>query len=280
MTSKERVKAIFDFKIPDRVALYDLLPEDTYNKCDLDINVINDIKNIGMEESHSFDMLPLMDPFEDLTNAFGLEKLLEKVGKEPDEVSYELQKSSAKMLKRAGEIIDRAKKLPDGIWLWADMAYNKSAFFSLEFYEKHLFPLHKNICSYFAERGLPVVMHSDGNLNCMMGYLIDAGFKGLHPIESAAGMDIESLKKEYSGKIVLFANFSVDLLREEDEDNIFARIEEKLDIAMKDGAYVFGFDSPLTTEISPEKYRRVLNFVKEHGDYGRAAIHKQERAVK
>ena len=51
------------------------------------------------------------------------------------------------------------------------------------------------MCECFSGYNLPVVLHSDGNLTHILPSLVSAGFKGLHPLESAAGMDIVDLKE-------------------------------------------------------------------------------------
>lgn len=268
MTSKGRLKKIFNFEIPDRIPMYDLFVDVEYPEDDFDIKLL-DCSNVAKcKTEDKFNMLTLMDPFEDLSNAFGLELLLEKIGKDPEGVFYEFKKSTAKTLKRAGERIADTQDI-DGIWLWADMAYSKGTFFSESFYERHLFPLHKEICSYFAEHNLPVVMHSDGNLNNIFGYLLKAGFRGLHPLESASGMDLAELvtRCKDNDNMVFFANFNLDLLRHEDIEDIFETLVKKLDIAKKTTRYVFGFESPITSDVDLSKYKKVLEFVKEYGAY-------------
>jgi uroporphyrinogen decarboxylase len=113
------------------------------------------------------------------------------------------------MIAYTGDILEEQNRI-DGIWLWADMAGNQGTFFSEEFYKAHIFPLHKNICAHFSKYRLPVVIHSDGNLNRVMPYLVEAGFKGLHPVEAAAGMDLGGLETKYGDKMVFLWDLDLD----------------------------------------------------------------------
>ncbi len=152
----------------------------------------------------------------------------------------------------------------DGIWLWSDMAYKNGLLFSTSFYKNSLFPLHKEICSFSASKGLPVIIHSDGNLNSIMDLLVEAGFSGLHPAESSAGMDLEDLKKKYKNKIVLMGNFKLDLLRHNNIEELVSTFKRRLDIAVEGSGYIFGFESPISNDIDINRYKTLLNIVKEY----------------
>ena len=265
MTSKERIKKVFNFEKPDRIPVYDMFQNGLRSEYDFDIQILNSSNVSTQKGKDTFNMLPLMDPFEDLSNTFGLEELLLRIGKNPEEVYYEFKKSTSKTLKQAGRTIAKNKDI-DGIWLWADMAYNEGTFFSESFYITRLLPLHKEICTYFADRNMPVVLHSDGNLKAIMPYLIEAGFKGLHPVESQAGMGLEELN-EKRDNMVFLGNFSLDLLRFKEMEDLRPILARKLDFAKDKGGYVFGFESPITQDIDLDKYQKVIEFVKEYGRY-------------
>ena len=108
------------------------------------------------------------------------------------------------------------------------------------------------------------MLHSDGNLNSIMPYLIEAGFDGLHPVELSSGMYLEELKHKYENKIVFFGNFKLALLKY-DIDTLQRIFEKRLDILTKSGGYVFGFESPITQGVDLDKYRTVLEMVKHYG---------------
>ena len=144
------------------------------------------------------------------------------------------------------------------------MAYKKGLFFSSAFYEDFLFPLHKEICSFSASKGLPVIIHSDGNLYSIISLLIEAGFSGLHPVESSAGMDLEELKNKYKNKMVFLGNFQLDLLRYDNIEEVLSTFKRKLDIAREGSGYIFGFESPIGEDIDINRYKTLLNIVKEY----------------
>ncbi len=266
MTSKERIKKVFNFERPDRIPTYDLIqskmyPEDYF---DFDIVLLGCRDTEESRSKNKFRMLVAIDPFEDLSCAFGLESFLQKIAKDPVSVFDEFKRSTSKTIKRLDVALGRDSDI-DGIWLWSDMAYKKGLFFSTSFYENSLFPLHKEICSFSASKGLPVIMHSDGNLNSIIPLLIEAGFSGLHPVESSAGMDLEELKKKYKNKIVLMGNFQLDLLRHDNIEDLVSTFKRRLDIAVEGSGYIFGFESPISSDIDIGKYKLLLDIVRRYG---------------
>ncbi len=263
MTSRERVKKVFNFEEPDRVPVYDLVGHGVYPEDDFDIALLDHTDTEESRSKNKFRMLAAIDPFEDLSCTFGLEGLLEKIAKDPVSVFNEFKRSTRKTLKRLEVALGRGSDI-DGIWLWSDMAYKKGLFFSSAFYEDFLFPLHKEICSFSASKGLPVIIHSDGNLNSIISLLIEAGFSGLHPVESSAGMDLEELKNKYKNKMVFLGNFQLDLLRYDNIEEVLSTFKRKLDIAREGSGYIFGFESPIGEDIDINRYKTLLNIVKEY----------------
>ena len=112
---------------------------------------------------------------------------------------------------------------------------------------------------------MPVVIHSDGNLSSIISDLIEAGFTGIHPVESSSGMDLVELKNKYKTKIVFLGNFELDLLRYENEEDLASILKRRLDVAADGGGYIFGFESPIASDIDIDRYKTVLNMVKEYG---------------
>lgn len=56
----------------------------------------------------------------------------------------------------------------------------------------------------FKEAGAnKVILHSDGNIESVLDVLVEAGIDGINPVEPKAGMNMETLKKKYGGRLSL-----------------------------------------------------------------------------
>ncbi len=286
MTSKERIKRILDFKTPDRIGIMDmfwsetkrnwqaLLNKEPEEHFDMDIRVLDCDRDIGrgvLNEFFSeinenrFLALSIRDPFQRYVDDVGLEIALENIGKDPKGAFKNFKKGLDEVLTRAIGILDKGYDF-DGIWVFGDLAHKTGIFFSKEFYEKYLFPFHKEICYFFASYGIPTILHSDGNVSPIILLLIKAGFRALHPLQYTAGMDVELLKKEYKNDLVFFGNFDIDLLTLPKE-RVRSFLVERLEVFKEGGGYIFGLDGPIGPSAKIEDYSFILNIVKRYGRY-------------
>lgn len=115
---------------------------------------------------------------------------------------YEIQK--AKLFLDAGA---------DGIIIADDMAYNSGLFLPPNVMKKMVYPFYKQAVKEIkAYKDIPVVLHSDGNLNEALDDILDCGFDALQSLQPSAGMDILKLKKSIGDKITLWGNMDLDYL--------------------------------------------------------------------
>jgi uroporphyrinogen-III decarboxylase len=265
MTSRERVKRVFNFKKPDRLPVFDLVCSDSedYKSLDFDIEIINNAKIDINKTNNKFRMLEVNDPFQALSNIHGLENVLRGIAEEPSNISRGLKRIFHDIMEKTDSLIKKYEDI-DGIWLWADIAYKRDLLFSENYYDKQILPFHKEICERFNSQHLPVVLHSDGNLNGIMPQIIEAGFRGLHPVEESSGMKLDELKQIYGDKIVFIGGFKVDILNT--RYDIYEDILNRLDkINAFEVGYIFGFESPITEHIDIEKYAKIVKIIREYG---------------
>ena len=78
-----------------------------------------------------------------------------------------------------------------------DMAFKSGPLLRPAWMRKHYFPRLARVIAAHHARGIKVLFHSDGNLNPILGDLVDAGIDGLNPIEVLAGMDVADIHRRY-----------------------------------------------------------------------------------
>lgn len=57
-------------------------------------------------------------------------------------------------------------------------------------------------------KGIPILFHSDGNIEALIPDLLEMGIAALNPIEPY-GMDIRQIKKRYGRNLTLVGNLDV-----------------------------------------------------------------------
>jgi len=146
-----------------------------------------------------------------------------------------------------------------------DLGYRRGLFFSPDVYRKVIKPSHIKLCDFARRLGIPVMLHSCGNINEIIPDLIDAGFSGLNPLESKSGMDVRELKTKYGEQLVLQGGIDVRKMSKPDE--IEEEIRSKVSVAKVGGGYIFSSDHSVPSDVSLRDYQRVMTLAKKYGTF-------------
>jgi hypothetical protein len=133
----------------------------------------------------------LMELFEEI----GLEEFSYVLHDAPDIVLRQLEFLTAKTVQRIEHM--QAGTPVEGIFLGEDIAFKTNIMFPLEWMRRHWLPHLRRIIEAWHARRAKVIFHSDGNLNAIVGDLVEAGIDILNPIEIAAGMDVADLHRRF-----------------------------------------------------------------------------------
>jgi uroporphyrinogen decarboxylase len=147
------------------------------------------------------------------------------------------------------------------------MGSRSGPLFSLRTYDELFFPEDHRVCQFFAARGIPVILHSCGNVKRLIPRLIEAGYAGLNPLEVKAGMDLVELKKAYGDVLTFMGGIDVRQVADPDPRLIAAEIATKVPVAMQDGGYIYALDGPVLPGTSLERYCYVMELVRYYGRY-------------
>lgn len=307
MTSRERIKETFEFKMPDRLGMCDDITDNAMRKWEKDGDIRGaiipqeffgfDIRSFGFDQSFDikgksclslerverpsigeslkaryekaekeerFLALSCMEPFEHISGAVGRENLLMMMAGEADRAADLFLRSTEETLGMCQLMMDKGYHF-DGAWLWGDLGYQNGLLFSTDYYNAFLLSLHKEFCGFFEKKGMPVIFHSDGNIEELIPHLIEAGVRAIEPLECNTGMDIAGLKREYGKDLVFFGG--IDESSFQDAEKAEKEIRTKFKYLMKGGGYIYRADSPILENCRFKNYSRVIELVKEYGAY-------------
>jgi len=154
----------------------------------------------------------------------------------------------------------------DGAFLADDMGFRSGPMFSRQMYRQIIWPAHKRICDHLNADGAPPILHSDGDVRDLIPDIIEAGFKGLHPLEVKAGLDIADLKARYGGQIAFYGNIDARVMAGTREQ-IEREISTKIPLAKEGGGYIYHSDHSVPDDVPFENYAYTIELVKEYGAY-------------
>ncbi len=156
----------------------------------------------------------------------------------------------------------------DVILVADDLGYDSSTFFSPSWYEQYLFPYFKELTDEIKRNNIPILLHSDGNINSILESLIDLGFDGLNPIERKANMRLKNIREKYGNKICLVGNVnsSKTLVFGKEED-----VEKETLGCIRDGgqngAYILASDHSFHYDIPTKNIFKMIDVRNRFGRY-------------
>jgi len=119
-----------------------------------------------------------------------------------------------------------------------------------------------------SDLGVPVIMHNDGNIWDVLDDLVNTGIKGFHPVEKAAGMDLQLVKTRYQGKLCPIGNVNnKTTMVTGTPEEVKAEVRECISIGAPGGGYIIATDHSIHDDIPTENVFAFIDAVKEYGKY-------------
>jgi uroporphyrinogen decarboxylase len=95
-----------------------------------------------------------------------------------------------------------------GIWINDDMGFQTGPLVAPKLYQKYTFPYYREIKHLVASKGIPLLLHSDGNITKILPDLAEIGFNAIHPIQPEC-MDILQARQILGDKVCVIGNLSL-----------------------------------------------------------------------
>jgi len=207
----------------------------------------------------------VLGPFEYVRHIVGegVDRILRLFYREPRMLRYIFDKVGRLLAEVARAMLDAGV---DGVWVWDDLAYKNGPFISPRLYREFVMPQHSRIVSPFRRRGLPAVLHTDGNVKPLIPHFLEAGFTALHPLEAKAGMDVRELKELYGDRLAFIGNMDVRALSS-GPSAIRREVLSKLPTAARGGGYVAASDHSVPPTVPLRDYLEFVRLIRRHGRY-------------
>ena len=90
----------------------------------------------------------------------------------------------------------------DIIQMSDDWGSNNIMLFSPNMWRRMIRPYTERVVKHVRGRDVPFIMHSDGYIMDIMDDIVDMGVNLLHPVQESAGMDPNTVKKQYGDKLM------------------------------------------------------------------------------
>jgi uroporphyrinogen decarboxylase len=155
--------------------------------------------------------------------------------------------------------------LPDGAWMYEDLGYRNGLFASPQMLKSLIFPYFVELVDFFHGYGLPVVLHSCGNVTEALRLIVEAGFDALNPMEVKAGCDLFAFAEQYGDRLAFAGGLDVRFLETNNRDVIRREVIRIVEgMKARNARYLFGTDHSVTPNVTYDSYRYAIEVYREH----------------
>ncbi len=145
-----------------------------------------------------------------------------------------------------------------------DAASGNGPVISSQMWRQFVLPCHRQIVDSV---GVPVIWHSDGNIEQLLPFAIEAGFAAVHGLQPSAGMDLGRVKREYGQDLVLIGNIDIAVLFASDLDAVRAEVDRCLEQGAPGGGYMLATSNSICAGMNPAAVAELFRYEGEVGFY-------------
>jgi len=152
--------------------------------------------------------------------------------------------------------------IPGFVYLGEDMAYKTAPMISPAMILKFIAPAWDKIISFLKCRGVKnIILDSDGCIDTILPIAVECGFTAVLPMERAAGMDAEIIRKSYPNLGLIGG---VDKLKIAEGRESIDREVEKASRIYKTGGYIPSFDHSVPPIVSYDNYAYYIDKLRNY----------------
>lgn len=218
------------------------------------------------QKHQRFAVLRGVESFEAMRQLVGDEVLLMAMALEPEWV-LDMSRTYTDLILQSYQTYLDAGLVADAVWVYGDIAYNPSPFFSLPMYHELIAPDHRRICDWAHAHGMKFLYHSDGNIQSFIPTFVEIGYDAVQPLEAKAGMDVRKLAPLYGDRLSFFGNIDMTVALTNDRDRIEHEMRTKLAAGMANRGYLYHSDHSVPPGVSWATYRWMLELLDRYGRY-------------
>lgn len=153
---------------------------------------------------------------------------------------------------------------PDVMFVYEDLGFTNGLWASPDLLAELVMPYHTQLVDFFHGEGLPVILHSCGDVRKGADMIVDCGWDCLQPMEAKVGNNVVEYAEQFGKRISYMGNINVVVLGTGDRGAIRKEVESKL-VPLRDRGipYVFHSDHSVPPTVSYDAYRYALDVFHE-----------------
>ena len=189
----------------------------------------------------------------------GFEKLMYAFAEQPEL----LHRINRDLLEFNLGLLDKmfAVCVPTFMTIAEDMSFNNGPMISKRTFTEFVAPYYRELLPRLQERGIPLIVDTDGDITMLVPWLEELGIQGVLPLERQAGVDGTKLRRQFP-RLFMVGHFN-KMTMNLGEDAMRAEFE-RLAPLMKSGGFIPSVDHQTPPGVSLEEYRAYLRLLDEY----------------
>jgi len=148
---------------------------------------------------------------------------------------------------------------PDAFFIYDDLGFSNGLFCSPAVMKELLMPFYREFVGFLHDNGLPVLLHSCGDVRKAVPMIVEAGFDCLQPMEAKAGNNVIEFAAQFGRKISFMGNIDVTVLNRNNPDGTRAEVLRKVrPLRELRVPYIFHSDHSIPPDIRFDTYRAAV----------------------
>ncbi len=153
----------------------------------------------------------------------------------------------------------------DFVVMGDDLGFKGHGYVSPADFKELAFPYYRRIVDSIPA---PVFWHSEGYIRDYLPMAVEAGIRGIHGMEEAAGMNMAEIKREFGRDLVLVGNADANLiLCQSNLEKVRKEVDRCLREGMDGGGYVFSIAGSAHQGVNPAALVEMCRYVQQAGVY-------------
>ena len=139
------------------------------------------------------------------------------------------------------------------VFFWEDMCYRAGPLISPAMFREFMIPRYRRITDLACRLGIDIMfVDCDGDVSELIPLWIEAGIRGVYPMEVAAGMDVAKLRREYGHDLLMTGGIDKRVLAQ-DRRAIDEELARRMPIA-EQGGYIPHLDHAVPHDVPYDNF--------------------------
>lgn len=193
-------------------------------------------------------------PFMAAYMALGVERFFVRLVDDPAFVRQVIAARTAWCIAQFRRAVELGAEL---IVMGDDAGAGSGPMISPRMWRTFVLPAHRQIVEALP---VPVIWHSDGNIEALLPMAVEAGFAGVHGLEPAVGMHLAAIRRAFGQDLILMGNVDVRALCGEDLGAVRREVDRCLEQGGADGGYMLSTCNSIFPGMNPAAVRELFRY--------------------